>query len=805
MFVSYRWLQEYVNIDVTPADLAEKITRAGIEVEAVEDMSRNITGVVVGYVVEREKHPQADKLSVCKVDVGAEELLQIVCGAKNVAQGQKVPVATVGAVLPGNFKIKKAKLRGELSQGMICSLSELGVESKLVAKEYAEGIYVFPSDTPVGMNALEALHMNDHVLELSLTPNRADAMNMLGVAYEVAAILGGEVKKPEISYKEGNGTTSDYISIRVEAPKENPLYIAKVVKNVEIKESPLWLQARLMAAGVRPINNIVDVTNYVLMEYGQPLHAFDYDKLNSKEIVVRLAHEDEKIKTLDDQERTLKPHHLVITNGKEAVAVAGVMGGANSEVDNDTKNVLIESAVFAPLTVRIGSKDLGLRSESSARFEKGIDHNRTKEAVERAAALMASLGGENVEVMDGVVEVNNLETEATVVTATADRINDILGTNVSVTEMADIFARLGFEATEDNGTFHVTIPTRRGDITIVEDLAEEVGRMYGYDNIPVTLPVVEATPGRLTDYQIKRRQVRRFLEGAGMHEAVTYSLTSASKATRYSLEGANGHPVSLAMPMSEERSQLRLSLIPHLLDALSYNVARKNDDVSLYEIGSVFLPNGENELPTEIQHVAGAVTGLVLNNTWQGEKKAVDFYVVKGIVDGLMAKFGLTVSYKAAQKDGMHPGRTAAIMHNDKEIGFIGAIHPEVQKEMDLKETYVFEIALPAIIDASVEEVRYTQIPRFPSMTRDMALVVDRDIPAGDIATAILTAGGKLLKDVRVFDLYQGDKMEEGKKSLAFSLRYFDAERTLTDEEVTNAHNKVLKAVEEQFNAVLRG
>lgn len=805
MFVSYRWLQEYVNIDSTPAELAEKITRAGIEVEGVEDLNRDITGVVVGYVVEREKHPEADKLSICKVDVGQEELLQIVCGAKNVAQGQKVPVATVGAILPGNFKIKKAKLRGQLSQGMICSLSELGVESKLVAKEYSEGIYVFPSDTEIGINAMEALHMNDQVLELSLTPNRADAMNMLGVAYEVAAILGGEVKKPEISYQEGNGTTSDYLSVNVEATKENPLYVAKMVKNVEVKESPLWLQSRLMAAGVRPINNIVDVTNYVLMEYGQPLHAFDYDKLNSKEIVVRLAHEGEKIKTLDNQDRTLQPHHLVITNGTEAVAVAGVMGGANSEVDKATTNVLIESAVFAPLTVRIASKDLGLRSESSARFEKGIDYNRTTEAVERAAALMALLGGENVEVMAGVVEVNNLDTTSTVISASAERINAILGTEVSITEMAAIFTRLGFEAKEDNGVFHVTIPTRRGDMTIVEDLAEEVGRMYGYDNIPVTLPLLEATPGRLTPYQAKRRGVRRFLEGAGLHEAVTYSLTSATKATRYSLEGANGQPVSLAMPMSEERSQLRLSLVPHLLDALSYNIARKNEDVALYEIGSVFLPNGEQELPTEIQHVAGAVTGLVLDHAWQGEKKAVDFYVVKGIVDGLMAKFGLCVTYKAAQKDGLHPGRTASIVYNDKEIGFIGAVHPEVQKEMDLKETYVFEISLAALLGAQTEEIRYTAIPRFPSMTRDMALVVERHIPAGDIAMAIKAAGGKLLKDVHVFDLYQGDKMEEGKKSLAFSLRYFDAERTLTDEEVTSAHSKVLKAVEEQFNAVLRG
>jgi phenylalanyl-tRNA synthetase beta chain len=805
MFVSYRWLQEYVDLDgITASELADKITKSGIEVEGIEVLNKGVSGVVVGHVLECEKHPEADKLSKCLVDVGEEDPLQIICGAKNVAKGQKVAVAKIGAVLPGNFKIKKAKLRGEVSQGMICSLQELGIESKVIAKDYAEGIFVFPSDVEVGADALELLNLHDEVLELGLTPNRADCLNMLGVAYEVAAILGREVKRPAVELKEIEEKTSDYIRVTVDAPEQNPLYIAKMVKNVKIGPSPIWMQTRLMAAGVRPINNVVDITNYILMEYGQPLHAFDYDKLGSKEIVVRLAEEGEIIETLDGNERTLQADHLVITNGKKAVAVAGVMGGANSEVDADTVNVLIESAYFTGATVRKASKDLGLRSESSARFEKGIDPTRTFEAVQRAAALMAKYAGG--EALEGVVEVDNLRLEETTVSVSVDKINSVLGTAITAQEVAEIFNNLKFPYTEVEGTFQVHVPTRRPDITIPEDLVEEVGRLYGYDHIPATLPVAETTRGRLTENQAKRRKVRRYLEGAGLYEAITYSLTSASKAKQYALQGAEKEPVRLALPMSEDRSQLRLSLLPHLLDAVAYNNNRKIENVALYEIGSVFVPTSENEQPREQQHLAGAMTGLVLHHPWQGEKKAVDFYVIKGVLDGLFELLGVTnkVAYKAAKKDGMHPGRTASIVLEGEEIGFVGQVHPEVQKELDIKETYIFELSLGKLFQADVEEVRYTSIPRFPSMTRDMALVVDKAAVAGDIRATIVEAGGELLKEVTLFDLYEGEKMEEGKKSLAFSLRYFDPERTLTDEEVTAAHNNVLKAVEEKFGAQLR-
>ncbi|MBY6085362.1 MULTISPECIES: phenylalanine--tRNA ligase subunit beta [Priestia] len=802
MFVSYRWLQEYVDLSgVKAEELADKVTKSGIEVEGVENLNKGVSGVVIGHVVEREQHPNADKLSRCQVDLG-DETVQIVCGAPNVAQGQKVAVAKVGAVLPGNFKIKRAKLRGEESNGMICSLQELGIESKLVAKDYQEGIFVFPSDAEVGADALEALNLHDEVLELGLTPNRSDCLSMLGVAHEVAAILNREVKYPEVEFQETEEKASDYISVAVEAKEDNPLYVARMVKNVKIAPSPLWMQTRLMAAGIRPHNNVVDITNYILLEYGQPLHAFDYDRLGSKEVVVRHAQEGEEIVTLDDQKRVLKENQLVITNGKDPIALAGVMGGANSEVQDDTVNVLIESAYFRGLSVRQTSKEHGLRSEASARFEKGIDPSRTRIAADRAAELMAAYAGG--EIVSGTVEFDEMTIEPAVVSVTLERINHVLGTELEMAEVQEIMNRLQFESKVEGDAIIVTVPTRRGDITIEEDIVEEVARMYGYDHLPTTLPVTVATPGRLSDYQLKRRKVRRFLEGAGLAQTTTYSLTSAEKATQFALNTAS--TVRLAMPMSEDRSVLRQSLVPHLLEAVKHNNARQTDSIALYETGSVFLGTEEGQLPIEEERVAGAITGLWHSHSWQGEKKAADFYVAKGVVEGLLSALGLDnhIEYKPTNQEGMHPGRTAAVVLNGQEAGYVGQLHPVTQKQYGLRETYVFELNLKAIFAAKVEEVRYSAIPRFPSITRDIALVVDKEVLAGELQTAIYEAGGELLKEVAVFDLYDGERMEEGKKSVAFSLRYLDPERTLTDEEVSAAHANVLKVVEEQFKASLR-
>jgi phenylalanyl-tRNA synthetase beta chain len=804
MFVSYKWLQDYVDLSgVSAVELAEKITKSGIEVEGVDVLNEGITGVVVGHVVERVQHPNADKLSKCQVDIGQGEPVQIICGAPNVAQGQKVAVATVGAVLPGNFKIKRAKLRGEESNGMICSLTELGVEAKVVPKEYSEGIFVFPQDAEVGTDAIALLNRDDEVLELGLTPNRADCLSMLGVAYEVAAILGREVKLPEIDVQPVTEKATDYITVKVEANEDNPLYAAKVIKNVKIGPAPLWMQTRLMSAGIRPHNNVVDITNYILLEYGQPLHAFDYDRLGSNEILVRRANDGEKFTTLDDVERTLTSDHLVITNGTEPVALAGVMGGANSEVTSDTTTVLLEAAYFTGGTVRKASKDHGLRSEASARFEKGVDPNRVRAAGERAAYLIAKYAGG--EVLEGASEVDTLTVEPAVVSITLEKINNVIGTNLTVADVEAIFERLQFAVSSEGETITVTAPTRRGDIKIEEDLIEEVARLYGYDNIPKTLPIGSATPGKLSDYQKKRRIVRQYLEGAGLFQAVTYSLTSEEKAAQFALEKRDF--IRLAMPMSEDRSILRLSIMPQLLEVVKYNSARQNDSLAVYETGAVFLANGNEVLPEEQEHLAGAITGLWHSHSWQGEKKAVDFYVLKGILEGLFAKLGLTesVTYVQAKVDNMHPGRTAEIHLNGERIGFVGQVHPTMQKELDLKDTYVFELSLKAVLEEATAALRYEAIPRFPSITRDIALVVDKETVSGVLKDVIQQAGGKLLKEVSVFDLYEGERMEEGKKSIAYSLKYMDPERTLTDEEVTKVHTQVLEALKTQAGAVLRG
>lgn len=801
MLVSTKWLRDYVKTkEVDPAELAEKITRSGIEVDAVIDRSEGLKNIVVGYVKDKAKHPEADKLNVCQVDLG-EETVQIICGAPNVDAGQKVIVAKPGARLPGGIKIKKAKLRGQESNGMICSLQELGIEGKVVPKAYADGIFVLPEDAVVGEDALAYLGLDDVVLELGLTPNRSDAMSMLGVAYEVGAILSEDVQLPEISYAESSEKAEDYLQLRVEANDLNPLYVAKVVKNVKVAESPLWLQQRLMAAGVRPHNNVVDVTNFVLMEYGQPLHAFDYDRLKTNEIVVRRAAEGQKIETLDDQERTLQSHHLVITNGNEPVAIAGVMGGANSEVHEGTTTVVIESAYFDPQSIRQASKDHGLRSDASSRFEKGVDPNRVIPAAERAAQLLADLA--NGEVLAGSVIFDELDKKPKEVVVSPDFINNRLGMKIPLEDMTNILERLNFDVEAANGLLYVTVPTRRQDITIEEDIVEEVARLYGYDEIPKTLPEGEAVPGGLTPYQAKRRQVRAYMEGAGLYQAITYSLASKETAKKFALKEA---PVTeLLMPMSEERSTLRQSVIPHLLEAATYNVARKVDSVALYEIGSVFLGTTANELPNEEEHIAAVITGKWVDNSWQGEQKLVDFFVLKGIVEGLFELLGQSaeVSYQKAVIDGLHPGRTADVTLSGEKIGFIGQLHPSEQKARDLKDTYVMELDLAKILTVDSDQLLYTPVPRFPSISRDIAMVVDRAQPAGELESVIRNAGGKLLKEVKVFDLYEGEKMEEGKKSVAFSLNYFDPERTLTDEEVLNAHNKVLEALE-QAGAQLR-
>ncbi|MCF6138171.1 phenylalanine--tRNA ligase subunit beta [Pseudalkalibacillus berkeleyi] len=810
MLVSYNWLKDYVDLDgVQPNDLADRITKSGIEVEGVESLNDGISGVVVGHVETCEQHPNADKLNVCSVNIGEEEPVQIICGASNVAAGQKVAVAKVGAVLPGNFKIKKAKLRGEASHGMICSLEELGVDSKMVPKEFADGIYVLAEDAEVGVDALSLLNLDDHILELGLTPNRADCLNMMGVAYEVSAVLNKELNLAKPSIKEVSDSANDYITVKIDDQEDNPYYGARIIRNIKVGPSPEWMQSRLIAAGIRPINNVVDITNYVLIEYGQPLHAFDYDRFGSKEVVIRRASSGEEIVTLDDETRKLEADHLVITNGSVPVAVAGVMGGADSEVTDQTTTVLLESAYFNPSIVRQASKDLGLRSESSTRFEKGIDRNRVFEAASRAAQLLEEIAGG--EVLEGIVEDGPRHVDCYKVSVSASRANKVLGTSINNDAIIEIFNRLGFSYEVEGDVFHVEIPTRRPDITLEEDLIEEIGRIYGYDLIPATLPVGSTTPGELNSAQKKRRLVRRYLEGAGLYQAITYSLTTKSKANQYSGKETNGklEYVSVSMPMSEERAVLRRTILPQLIEVVQYNQNRQMNDVAIFEVGSTYVTEQTElkELPTEHQKLAGAFSGLWRSHPWQQEKKQVDFYVVKGILDGLFAKLGLSdrVEYQQAKREGFHPGRTAILLLDGKQIGVVGQLHPADQKDWDVKETYLFELDLDELFHADVPPVIYNALPRYPSITRDIALILDQDVQAGDVQTGIKAAGGELLKHVSIFDLYEGEHMDEGKKSVAYSLTYYNPEKTLTDEDVEKVHHKVIEHVKDQFNATMRG
>ncbi|HCY9959536.1 TPA: phenylalanine--tRNA ligase subunit beta [Staphylococcus aureus] len=800
MLISNEWLKEYVTIDDSVSDLAERITRTGIEVDDLIDYTKDIKNLVVGFVKSKEKHPDADKLNVCQVDIGEDEPVQIVCGAPNVDAGQYVIVAKVGGRLPGGIKIKRAKLRGERSEGMICSLQEIGISSNYIPKSFESGIYVFSESQVPGTDALQALYLDDQVMEFDLTPNRADALSMIGTAYEVAALYNTKMTKPETTSNELELSANDELTVTIENEDKVPYYSARVVHDVTIEPSPIWMQARLIKAGIRPINNVVDISNYVLLEYGQPLHMFDQDAIGSQQIVVRQANEGEKMTTLDDTERELLTSDIVITNGQTPIALAGVMGGDFSEVKEQTSNIVIEGAIFDPVSIRHTSRRLNLRSESSSRFEKGIATEFVDEAVDRACYLLQTYA--NGKVLKDRVSSGELGAFITPIDITADKINRTIGFDLSQNDIVTIFNQLGFDTEINDDVITVLVPSRRKDITIKEDLIEEVARIYGYDDIPSTLPVFDkVTSGQLTDRQYKTRMVKEVLEGAGLDQAITYSLVSKEDATAFSMQ--QRQTIDLLMPMSEAHASLRQSLLPHLIEAASYNVARKNKDVKLFEIGNVFFANGEGELPDQVEYLSGILTGDYVVNQWQGKKETVDFYLAKGVVDRVSEKLNLEFSYRRADIDGLHPGRTAEILLENKVVGFIGELHPTLAADNDLKRTYVFELNFDALMAVSVGYINYQPISRFPGMSRDIALEVDQNIPAADLLSTIHAHGGNILKDTLVFDVYQGEHLEKGKKSIAIRLNYLDTEETLTDERVSKVQAEIEAALIEQ-GAVIR-
>ena len=801
MLVSYKWLKELVDVDVTTAELSEKMSTTGIEVEGVASPAQGLSNLVVGHVLSCEDVP-VTHLHLCQVDTGDEEPRQIVCGAPNVKAGIKVIVALPGARIADNYKIKKGKIRGMESLGMICSLQELGLPDSIIPKEFADGIQILPEDAVPGESIFPYLDLDDEIIELSITPNRADALSMRGVAHEVAAIYGKEVHFPEKNLAESDKAASDVIQVAIESDKVLT-YKARVVENVTVQPSPQWLQNRLMNAGIRPINNIVDITNFVLLLFGQPMHAFDLDKFEGQKIVARQAREGEKLVTLDAVERDLTTEDIVITVADKPVALGGVMGGQDTEIDSSSKNVVLEAAVFEGKSIRKTSGRLNLRSESSARFEKGINYDTVSEALDFAASMLQELG--NGSVLAGQVSAGELPTEPVQVTTTLDYVNVRLGTELTFADVEEVFAKLGFGLEGNAETFTVSVPRRRWDIHIQADLVEEIARIYGYDKLPTTLPEAGATAGELTSSQALRRKVRTLAEGSGLSEIISYALTTPEKALEFTMEPTK--LTELMWPMTVERSALRQNIISGMLDTVAYNVNRKNSNLAIYEIGKIFHQTGDvqTDLPQEVEIFAFALSGLVAEKDFQTKAVPVDFFYAKGIVEALADKLNLSFDFVAEKDlDSMHPGRTAAILLNGEVVGFVGQLHPQTAKDYGIPETYVAELNLTAVEAGLKPNPSFQEITKFPAVSRDMALLLPAETSHKEVVAAIESAGVKRLTSIKLFDVYAGANIEAGKKSMAYSLTFQNPEASLTDEEVARFMEKISKAMAEQVSAEVR-
>lgn len=801
MLVSYKWLKELVDVTVLSEELAEKMSTTGIEVEGVSSPAEGLSKIVVGEVISCEDVPETH-LHVCQVNVGEEALRQIVCGAPNVRAGIKVMVALPGARIADNYKIKKGKIRGLESLGMICSLGELGISDSVVPKEFSDGIQILPKEAVPGDSVFPYLDLDDEIIELSITPNRADALSMRGVAYEVAAIYDKSVHFKDFPLLETQDQAGEQLSVAIETDKA-PFYAARILENVTIAPSPQWLQNLLMNAGIRPINNVVDVTNYILLYFGQPMHAFDLDTFEDNQIVVREACAGEKLVTLDDEERELETSDLVIAVADKPVALAGVMGGAATEISSQSSRVVLEAAVFDGTSIRKTSGRLNLRSESSSRFEKGINLATVTEALDAAASMIADLAGATVQA--GIVSAGQVDTSDVEVVSTLSDVNRVLGTELTYTDIEDVFRRLSFGLTGDAEKFTVSVPRRRWDIHIEADLYEEIARIYGYDKLPATLPKGDGTAGQLTETQKLRRKVRTVAEGAGLTEVITYALTTPEKAVQFSTNPSN--LTELMWPMTVDRSVLRQNMVAGILDTVAYNVARKNKDLALYEIGKVFEQTGnpQEELPTEINSFAYALTGLVTEKDFQTPAVPVDFFYAKGILEALFDRLGLKVEYTATQAlAGMHPGRTATISLDGQVVGFVGQVHPVTAKDYNIPETYVAEINLTAIEQVIQPAKPFVEITKFPAVTRDIALLLKAEISHKEVVEAIEAAGVKRLTDIKLFDVFSGEKLGLGMKSMAYTLTFQNPEDTLEDEEVARYMEKIQKSLEVTIGAEVR-
>ena len=782
MKLSTNFLKDYVDIDVDLHTLAEDMTKVGNEYDSAQPLI-NANGLVIGEVMECTMHPDSDHLHLCKVNIG-DRVLQIVCGAPNVRKGLKVIVALPGAELPEKT-IKKGMIRGQESNGMLCSIAELGLESKFLKPEDKDGIHELPSDAPVGEDPIKYMQMDDGVIDFDLTANRGDLLSILGMAYEIGAIYDKKVKDVDLSHGHTDKNVNDDFKLKIDTDNCT-MFLAKEVRNVKIKESPTFIKNRLIASGIRPINNVVDISNYVMLELGQPLHFYDYDKLHGM-IEVRMAKEGEKLTTLDDIERTLTPDDIVISDGKESIGLAGVMGGLDTEITENTKNVIIEAAIFNSVRVRKTAQKI-VRSEASNRFEKGLDPNRTYMAAERAAKLLEEYA--DGEILDGTVEYNKEDMSDKKIEITYQKINDVLGTTIAPKDVLDVFRRLGFTYTEDGKTVTVSVPRRRLDISIKEDLVEEVGRIYGVDNIESKVPV---TPIRMGSYDKTTREIRNKMVDLGLNETLSYVLVNEKDAKNYTNDDSI-EAIKILTPLTEERTTLRCSIITSLYKIYEYNVAHYNKDVSIFEIGKSFYKKGDTY--NEENKIACLMTGEYyygINNS-----KKVDFYIIKGIAEELLDFLGYGGRYSFVVKDNMpeqlHPGQSAMISVNNDIVGLIGKVHPEITKE----DVFVMEINLDKLLAKKTGKMKYKEISKYPTVKKDISIVVDKNITSNEIAVAIKKSAGSLLLNTEVFDVYTGKGIEEGKKSLAYSLTFGTNDRTLTDEEI----NKVLEKIIERLSKI---
>lgn len=786
MKLSTNFLKDYIDIDVDVKQLAEDMTRVGNEYDSASNLI-NATKLVIGQITECEPHPDSDHLHLCKVNIGTE-VLDIVCGAPNARTGLKVIVALDGAVLPEKT-IKKGMIRGQESNGMLCSIAELGLEHKFLKPEDSEGIAELGEDAEIGGNPIKYLQMDDGVIDFELTANRGDLLSILGMAYEVGAIYDKKVKDVDLKHKESGEDINKTFKTEVKTENCSKLLVKKV-ENVKIEESPIFIKNRLIASGIRPINNVVDISNYVMLELGQPLHFYDADKLGNK-LVVRMAEDGEKLTTLDNVERTLTSEDIVIADATHGVGLAGVMGGLETEVEPDTKNIIIESAIFDSVKVRKTSKKI-VRSEASNRFEKGLDPERTTMAIERACKLLEEYAGGTV--VTGTVEYDKTNNKEKEIEITFKNINDVLGTVIPNEEILNVFRKLGFSYKVNGEKIKVTVPTRRLDISIKEDLIEEVSRIYGVDNIEGKLPIV---PMRKGSYDKTQREIRNKMIALGLKETLTYVLINDKEVNGYTLD--KFEPLKLLDPITEDRNTLRYSMIPSLYKVYEYNKAREQKDISIFEIGKGFYKKGE---------VYGEDTKLCVlmsgkYSTGLNNNKTVDFYVIKGIAEEVLDYLGYAGRYSFMKQEmpkEMHPGQSAMINVNGSNIGMIGKIHPSVTKD----DVYVLEINLDELFTKKVGKMKYKEFSKFPSINKDIALVVDKKSVSKDIEKVIKSAGGSLLTNIEVFDVYTGVGVGIDKKSIAYSLTFSDMKKTLTDEEINGLMDKIIDAVSKKCGAELR-